>query len=188
MNVLRLYFDYMNSPEQAVQTLLQKRSFALACVGYFAAALGWVLFFNIGDGLSVLALLIKLAVVFAAELTAGCFIASFCGFFLDFSNVQTSPAKLFVLIGSAGFIKGLLIAFALISAALPLAQLGRLAPLALLIVFVLQLGYLVRAVKRAYHVSYIRALLAWVFAIVPVAVAFALMGVFVVWGIGLLIG
>lgn len=183
MHLFKLYFDYMNDPEQAVQTLLQERSFALACAGYFAAALGWVLFFNIGDGLSVFALLFKLAVVFVAELTAGYFIASLCGLFLDFSNVQTSPAKLFVLIGSAGFIKGLLIAFALISAALPNVHLGWLAPLALLGVFGLQLGYLTRAIKRAYHISYGRALGAWVFTLVPVGAAFLLTGVFVVWAV-----
>ena len=173
----------MNDPERAVQKLLQERSFGVACAGYFAAALGWVLFFNIGDGLSVFALLFKLAVIFVAEITAGYFIASLCGLFLDFSNVQTSPAKLFVLIGSAGFIKGLLIAFALISAAVPMAHLGWLAPLALLMVFALQLGYLTRAIKRAYHISYSRAFGAWVFTIVPTGVAVMLMGVFLIWGI-----
>ena len=186
MHLFKLYFDYMNDPEQAVQTLLQERSFALACAGYFAAALGWVLFFNIGDGLSVFALLFKLAVVFVAELTAGYFVASLCGLFLDFSNVQTSPAKLFVLIGSAGFIKGLLIAFALISAAVPGAHLGWLAPLGLLSVFSLQLGYLTRGVHRTYEISYTKAFTAWIMACVPAVVLLVLLGVFFVWGLLLL--
>jgi hypothetical protein len=183
MHLFKLYFDYMNDPEKAVQTLLHERSFALACAGYFTAALGWVLFFNIGDGLSPVSLVVKLAIVFVAELTAGYFIASLCGLFLDFSNVQTSPAKLFVLIGSAGFIKSLLIAFALISAAVPSAHLGWLAPLALLGVFGLQLGYLTRAIKRAYHISYSRAFGAWVFTVVPVMAVVMLTGVFFVWAI-----
>ena len=188
MNLFKAYFEYVNSPQEALQQLLEERSFSVACMGYLAAALGWVLFFNIGDGVSFPVLLLKILLVFCAEVTAGYVLASFCGLFLDFLKVKTSPAALFVLIGSAGFIKGLLIAFALISAAFPWAHLGWLAPLALLIVLGLQLGYLVRGLKRAYSVSYGKALGVWLFALVPLAAAFALLGIFLLWGIGLLIG
>lgn len=186
MHVFKSYFEYMNAPEKAVQGLLAERSLAQACVGYLAATLGWVLFFNIGDGLSVPVLLFKLALVFVAELTAGYVLAAFCGLFLDLLKVEMSPAKLFVLIGSAGFIKGLLIAFALISAALPSARLGLLAPFALLLVLALQLGYLTRGVKRACNISYSRALGAWLFAFVPMLAALGLLAVFAVWGLTLL--
>ena len=166
--------------------LLEERSVSQALVGYFASALGWVLFFNIGDGVFFPLLLIKIFLVFVAELTFGYFLASFCGLFLDFLKVETSPVKLFVLIGSAGFIKGLLISFALISATFPFLHLGLLAPLALLIVVGLQLGYLTRGVKRTYNVSYGQALGAWLFAFVPLGVALVLLGIFLVWGISLL--
>lgn len=186
MNLLKNYFLYIKDPRRALQTLLERRSFAHACAGYFAAALGWVLFFNIGDGLSVHALFFKLAAVFAAELTAGYFIASLCGLYLDFLRVKASPAELFCLIGSAGFIKGLLIAFALISAAVPEAGLYWLAPLALLFTFALQLGYLTRALTRACNIGAGKALGAWLFGFVPVCAAFALGGVFLIWAVTLL--
>lgn len=186
MNLLKTYFLYMKDPQEAVQQLMKRRSFAQACAGYFAATLGWVLFFNIGDGLSVPALLFKLLVVFAAELTAGYFIASLCGLFLDLSRVKTSPAELFCLVGSAGFIKGLLIAFALISAAVPGAQLYWLAPAALAFVLLLQLGYLTRALKRACNIGTGKALGAWLFGIIPISAAFALCGLFLIWGVTLL--
>ena len=186
MSLLKMYFDYMNAPEKALGTLLEERSFSVACVGYFAATLSWVLFFNIGSGATAAALLVKMLVVFVAELTAGYFLASFCGLYLDFSKVESSPAKLFVLIGSAGFIKSLLIAFALISAAFPAARLVWLSPVALLLVFGLQLGYLTRSIKRVYNISYPRALGAWLFAFVPVIVAFGLLFVFIFWGLLLL--
>lgn len=176
----------MQAPETALQRLLEERSVGQALVGYFAAAFGWVLFFNIGDGIFFPVLLLKMAVVFVAEVTVGYFLASFCGLFLDFLKVETSPVKLFVLVGSAGFIKGLFIAFALISATVPQARLGLLAPFAVLIVFGLQLGYLTRGVHRAYDVSYSKALVAWLMAFLPLAVALALMMVFLVWGISLL--
>lgn len=158
-----------------------------ACIGYLAAALSWVLFFNIGDGVSFPVLLFKIGLVFAAELTVGYILASFCGLFLDFLNVKTSPAQLFVLIGSAGFIKGLLIAFSLISAAFPWAHLGLLAPFALLVVLGLQLGFLTRALKRTSSASYGQAMAAWLFAWVPLGVALILLGIFSIWGIGALI-
>ncbi len=183
MNLLKTYFLYMKNPQEAVQTLMSTRSFAQACAGYFAATLGWVLFFNIGDGLSVPVLVLKLALVFAAELTAGYFIASLCGLFLDFSRVKASPAELFCLIGSAGFIKGLLIAFALISAAVPAAKLYWLAPVALAFTFALQLGYLTRALMRACQIRASKALGAWLFGFVPVGAAFALCGVFFIWSV-----
>ncbi len=186
MNLLKSYFKYMDDPSGAITQLAGERSLPRACMGYFAATLGWVLFFNIGDGISAAALLFKLLVVFIAELTAGYFIASLCGLFLDFKHIKSSPAGLFVLIGSAGFIKGLLIAFALISAAVPVAGLGALAPLALLLVLGLQLGYLTRSLMRLCGLNAAKALTAWLFAFVPVLVAVGLLGVFFVWGIALL--
>ena len=170
----------MDDPSGAITQLAAERSLSRACMGYFAATLGWVLFFNIGD------LLLKLFVVFIAELTAGYFIASLCGLFLDFKHIKSSPAELFVLIGSAGFIKGLLVAFALISAAWPGAGLGLLAPFALLLVLGLQLGYLTRSLMRLCGVSAAQALTAWLFGFVPALVAVVLLGVFFVWGVALL--
>ena len=186
MNLLKAYFEYVSSPQRALRQMLEQRSLAQACIGYLAAALSWVLFFNIGDGVSFPVLLLKIGLVFAAEVTAGYILASFCGLFLDFMHVATSPAQLFVLIGTAGFIKGLLIAFALISAAFPWAHLGWLAPLALLLVLGLQLGYLTRGVKRTSAASYGQAIAAWLFAFVPLAGSLILLGIFIIWGIGLL--
>lgn len=186
MHLIRSYFDYMKTPEEALHQLLEERSVSQALVGYLAAALSWVLFFNIGDGVFFPVLLLKIVVMFVAEITFGYFLASFCGLFLDFLKVETSPVKLFVLVGSAGFIKGLLIAFALISAAFPFFHLGWFAPLALLVVLGLQLGYLTRGVKRTYEISYGQALGAWLFAFIPVGTALVLLGVFLLWGIGLL--
>lgn len=186
MHLFQSYFHYMREPEQALWVLLEERSLSQACAGYLAAALAWVLFFNMGDGLTVPVFLFKLALVFVTEIIAGCFLAAFCGLFLDLFKVGTSPVKLFVLIGSAGFIKGLLIAFALISMALPEARLGCLAPLGLLLVLGLQLGYLTRSVRRMYNVSYRKAVSVWILAFVPVIAAMFLLGVFAVWGLVLL--
>ena len=186
MELIKIYFQYVKDPSSALKALLEKRSSLWACSGYFAATLGWVLFFNIGDSVIVPVLLLKLLVVFLAELTAGYFIASLCGLYLDFCRVKSSPAELFVLIGSAGFIKGLLIAFALISAALPWAKLGFLAVFALVFVFALQLGYLTRALTRVYDLRIGRALGAWLFGFVPVISVGVLLVAFLIWGIALL--
>ncbi len=186
MSLVKSYFDYVNEPEKSLRELVDRRSGTQAVCGYLAAALSWVLFFNIGDGLSAPAFLLKLAIVLVAELTAGCLLASFAGFILDMQRIETSPVKLFVLIGSAGFIKGLFIAFALISATFPFLHLGILMPLALALVFGLQLGYLIRSLKRIYNVSYLRSFLAWVLAVVPAVLCLVLLGIFMTWGLALL--
>jgi hypothetical protein len=181
MQLIKNYFEYMRDPSAALKSLIQVPSFKQSCWGYFVAALSWVLFFNIGDELSVPVFLLKLLILFVAELTAGCFVAALSGLFLTFRQKNISSAQLFVLIGSAGFIKSLLIAFALISAVWPEAALWMLAPVALLLVFALQLGYLTMALQRVSGTSVSLGLLAWLFGAVPVGVLFALLGVFFVW-------
>ena len=186
MKLVKIYYNYVNDPVRALQGLFQNRVFKGALWGYATATAGWVVFFNIGDGLSVPVFLLKLCILFVTELTAGFVLASFCSLFLDFSNIKNSAAELFILIGTAGFIKGLLIAFALISAAIPSAKLGYLAPLVLLLVFGLQLGYLTRNVTRIYGASTGKALTAWIVATVPLGVVFSLLGIFFIWGMMLL--
>lgn len=186
MRGLKIYFHYMENPSAALKEWVQARSVARVCAGYLAGALSWVLFFNIGDGLSAAAFAGKWAVVFAAELTAGFFMAAACGLFLDFCRVKVSCAELFGLVGSAGFIQGLLIVFALWNAMWPQARLGGLAAAAVLLVFGLQLGYLTRGLMRLYGVSAWKALGAWLFGLVPPCAAGVLGCIFVVWGLALL--
>lgn len=177
---------YMKDPAAGVQRLVARRSFRQACAGYLVAALSWVLFFNIADHLSVAAFLFKWFLVFVAELTAGYFIAALCGLFLDLRHVKVSAAQLFVLVGSSGFIKALLIAFALISATFAHAHLGYMAPFALLFVCVLQLIYLVRGLKYTWNVGTAESLGGWLFGFVPVCVAFVWVGIFFIWFLVLL--
>lgn len=187
MQLIKIYFEYVQNPTQALKNLIEKPQFKQACWGYLFAALAWVVFFNVGDGLTVPEFLLKLLVVFAAELTAGSLIASLCGLFLAFRGKQITPAQLFVLVGSSGFIKGLFIAFALISAFFPQAGLGMLAPLAILFVYALQLVYLTLALRRMENTSISLSLASWVFSVVPVIALFAVLGAFLVWMIILIV-
>lgn len=185
-HLLQTYFTYMKDPAAGIQRLLARRSFRQACLGYFVAALSWVLFFNVGDQLGIATLFFKLFVMFLAELTAGYFIAALCGLFLDLRRVKVSAAQLFVLIGSAGFFKILLVAFVLISATFPALHLKFLAPFALLFVFILQLVYLVKGLKHAWNVGAGEALGGWLFGFIPVIALFGLAGVFFIWFLVLL--
>lgn len=186
MNLLKSYYCYIQAPQEALKQVLAQRAFKQAFLGYGISALSYVLFFNIGDALSVPAFLLKLLILFTAEVTIGYIVAAACALFLDFFKIKNFPAELFILIGTSGFIKGLLVAFSLISAAVPWAQLGYLAPLALLLVWGLQLGYLTRSVKRAYQATTAKALCAWLAAFLPFVIVFMLLGIFAIWGIVLL--
>ena len=184
--LLKIYFTYVSDPVEGMKMLMKRRSFRQGCLGYFTAALSWVLFFNIGDDLSVPVLIFKLLLVFTAELTAGYFVAALCGLFLDLRRVKVSSAQLFVMLGSAGFIKSILIPLALISATFPQAHLGWLSPLALLFVLVLQLVYLVRGLERTWNVGPAEALCAWLFGFIPMGALMVLLGVFFIWFLVLL--
>lgn len=185
--LLTTYFLYAQDPAAGVRQLLERRSFRQACLGYFAAALSWVLFFNIGSQLSLLALFFKLFIVFAAEVTAGYFVAALCGLFLDLCRVKVSSAQLFVLVGSAGFLNALLLACALICAAFAGAHLEVLMPLIVLGLWILKLIYLVRGLQYAWNVPVGEAVGAWLFGLVPVCVAFGLVGIFFIWFLVLLV-
>lgn len=187
MNLLKAYYEYMENPIVGLQGLLDRCSFRQACLGYLMATVGWVVFFNVGDGLSFPVLVLKLVIVFIAELTAGFVLAAFTGLFLDLRHTRVSSAELFVMVGSSGFIKGLLVIGAIVSAMFPQTNLGLLAPLFLLGVWILQLGYLTRGLVRMEDISVARALSAWLFGLVPVCVLFGLAGIFFVWGILLLV-
>lgn len=186
MNTFKAYYHYVNDPINALKTLCRQRAFKEAFWGYFVAALSWVLFFNIGSGTSIPVFLLKLSILFIAEITAGYVAASLGSLFLDFSSIKASAASLFILAGTSGFVKALLVAFALIAAAFPFAKLEYLAPLALLLVLGLQLGYLTRGVMRLYKTGAGKALTSWLFTIVPLLMLCVLCGIFLIWGMVLL--
>lgn len=186
-HLLATYFLYAQDPAAGVRRLLTRRSFRQACLGYFAAALGWVLFFNIGDQLSIFVLCFKLLLVFLAEVTMGYFAAALCGLFLDLRRVKVSAAQLFVLLGSAGFLNAILIPCALISAAFASAHLGLLMPFVVMALFILKLVYLVSGLRYAWEVDVMEALGGWLFGLVPVCVAFSLAGIFFIWFLVVLI-
>lgn len=186
MKLLKAYFSYMEDPAPALAAFVAEKSFPAACAGYLAAALGWVLFFNIGDGLSVASFVVKWVLVFAAEVTAGYLLAALCGLCLDFARVKASSAEIFCLVGSAGFINSVLVALALVCAAWPEARLNLLAPLGVLLLVGLKAGYLTRGLMRLYQLPVLRALGAWLLSLVPVAVAGVLVLLFGIWSIALL--
>lgn len=186
MNLLKAYFHYMEDPAPALRAFVAEKAFSRACGGFAAAALSWVLFFNIGDGISAAALLAKWLILFVAEVTAGYFLAALCALYLDFSRVKSSPAETFCLLGAAGWINGLLIAMALISAAWPELRLGVLAPVGMLLMWGLKLGYLSRGLVRLYQVTPSKAVGAWLCTLVPLAAVAVLAGVFAFWMLALL--
>lgn len=181
MNLLNAYFQYMRAADASAREIFSQRHAAWGVLGYGCAALCMALFFNVGDGLSPLALFAKFAVLFAMELVIGYFAASLSGLFLDFSGVKSSPAQLFTLIGTAGFIKSVLLVFALIKTAAPF--LGFLGLPVWGFVLASQLVYLVKNLKRLYGVSVGRALAALAFAVLPLLAAGAVLGALFVWAL-----
>lgn len=179
MNLLSAYFKYMRDPACAVRDAFSVRRTGWGVAGYACAALCMVLYFNVGDGISPAALFTKFMILFAAELVIGYFAASLSGLYLDFSGVKASPSQLFALIGTAGFIKGVLAAFAIIKTAVPaLAFLGGLVWLAVLLC---QLFYLINNLKRLYDISGGKAFIALLFAVVPPVAAGLVLGACFVW-------
>ncbi len=184
MHLLKLYFDYVQFPRETLRQLVEERSFSQACAGYLMAALGWVLFFKVSSGSSLPVFMLLVCLLFAAELIAGSIWAAFCSFVLNIGRVAVPPAPLFVLIGAVGFIRGLLIAFALIGAMFPVFRF--LGVFVLLGVFCLQLGFLIRGLKRVYNISYGWAALAWVLSFLAPGVVLIVGGILFIWMLVLL--
>jgi len=186
MKLLTSYFKYLQNPSSRWTDFFDSSCVTQACLGYFIAAVGWVIFFNLGDDLSLFALIFKLFFVFLAEVTAGYFIASLVGIYLSFKEKAAPASALFVLIGTAGFIKGLLIAWALLCAMFSGLHLSDCSALVLLGVFVLQIIYLVRGIKQIVPLTTASAMAAWLAGIIPGVLVAFLAGVFFIWGVALL--
>lgn len=184
MRLLTAYFNYMKDPLSGIRAAFSVRHTGWGFLGYACAALCMVLYFNVGEGISPVMLFAKFTVLFVAELLIGYFVASLAGLYLDFSGIKASPVQVFTLIGTAGFIKGLLVAFALISAAAPV--LSFLGVLVWVCVLICQLCYLLVNLKRLYDISFGRALTALLTAFFVPAFALLVLGIFFVWGLVLI--
>ena len=183
--LLKAYFLYMKDPREGLNLLFTVRGYKVALLGYLMAALAAVCVFNAGAGLSVFAFLFKTLVWWAAELTIGLIMAACAALFLDFTGKKASAADLFILIGTAGFIKGLVIAFSVIALAVP--ALSFLVALSVLAALGLQLGYLLRNISRMWEVNRWQAFGAVFFCAVPALAGAVLSAVFFVWGMVVLL-
>lgn len=183
-HLLQAYYLYMKDPREGLRHLFDCRAYSAGIAGYLLAALAAVCVFNTGASLGVFAFLFKTAVWFALELLLGLVMASCAALFLDFSGKKASPAELFILIGTAGFIKGLLIAACVIALACP--ALSFIVPLCVLLVLGLQLGYLLRNIGRIWQVSGWRACGAVFFCALPAVGGAVLAAIFMIWGLVLL--
>lgn len=171
----------MKDPREGLELLFSSRAYGVGLLGYLTAALAAVCVFNAGAGLGVFAFLFKTLVWWAAELTIGLVMAACAALFLDFTGKKASPAQLFILIGTAGFIKGLIIAFSVIALAQP--ALSFLVVLGVLATLCLQLGYLLRNIMRVWKVNAWQACGAVFFCAVPALAGAMLSLVFFVWGL-----
>ena len=180
--LLNAYFAYDKNPKQAVCELVEKRHFGAALTGYAAAAVCWTVFFWIGESLSVWGLLWRFIFFWLLEVTMGYLWAALSGLFLNFFSDQNGSSALFVVLGLSGFCQGLVLAFALLTAAF--SFLKPLAALVLVIVFLLRFAFVLINTSRVAGVGRAKAFCVLCFAFIPVgAILLLLMG-----GAGLLVG
>ena len=183
MRLLKSYFSYMENPQPGWFSYFRRGSFLQSCAGYLAAAVSLVIFFNIGEGLSVMGLFARLLFLFVAEVTAGYFIASLTGLYLHFRKKPIVCSDLFSMISLAGFLKTLLVPWALIAAVFPNLGLSDIGFFWLGAVVLLQICYLTRELKRLGNLSVDRAFLAWMMGIWPVFLLLGIVFIFGVWGL-----
>ncbi|MBQ8844008.1 MAG: hypothetical protein IJ016_04410 [Elusimicrobiaceae bacterium] len=160
------YFKYAKDPAAAVRGLVEERRFSGALVGYAAAALCWVVFFWIGDNLSVWGLLWRFAFFWLLEVTFGYLWAALSGLFLNFFSDSNGSSSLFVVLGLSGLVQGILLVFALFAAALP--WLKPLAALAFVISIMWRFSFVVLNTARVSNVGLAKAFCVLCFAFVPV--------------------
>ena len=169
------YFRYAKDPAATVRGLVEERCFRSALLGYAAAAMCWVVFFWIGDGLSAWGLLWRFAFFWLLEVTIGYLWAALSGLFLNFFSDSNGSSSLFVVLGLSGFAQGILLVFALLAATLP--WLKSLAALAVGICLLWRFSFVVLNTARAAKVGLDKAFWVLCFALVPVtAIGLLLLG------------
>ena len=131
----------------------------------------------------VIGLFARVLFLFVAEVTAGYFIASLTGLYLHFQKKPIVCSDLFSMISLAGFLKTLLVPWALIAAVFPNLGLSDIGFFWLGAVVLLQICYLTRELKRLGNLSVDRAFLAWMMGIWPVFLLLGIVFIFGVWGL-----
>ncbi len=167
--LIKAYFSYRKDPEQVVRELVSQRRFAAAMWGYAVAALCWVCFFWLGDGLSAWGFVWRFVFFFLLEISLCYLWAALSGLFLSFFSHEDGSAALFIAFGLSGFVQGLLLCYALISAAMP--ELTSLAALVFFIVMMVRFTFVVMTTARGVQVGMSKALGALCFVLVPAVAA-----------------
>lgn len=165
--LLNAYFTYAKDPAGAVYGLAENRRFAAAFWGYGAAALCWVVFFWLGQGLSAWGLIWRLAFFWLLEVTLGYLWSALSGLFLNFLSGGNGSPALFIALGLSGFVQGILLCFALAAAVWP--WLKPLAAPVFVGTLLLRFVFAVINTARAARVSPGKALGVLCFAWVPAA-------------------
>ena len=171
-SLIKAYFAYRKNPTQVVRELVSQRRFAAAMLGYGVAALCWVCFFWLGDGLSAWGFLWRFVFFLLLEVSLCYLWASLSGLFLSFFSHEDGSAALFIAFGLSGFVQGLLLCFALIAAAAP--DLASLSALIFFIVLMMRFTFVVMTTARGTQVGMSKALGALCFVLVPAMAAVCL--------------
>lgn len=171
-SLLKAYFAYQQDPTRAVRELVQGQRFGAALWGYGVAALCWVCFFFIGDGLSAWGFMWRFIFFWLLEISLGYLWAALSGLFLSFFSHENGSAALFIAFGLSGFVQSFLLCFTLLSGAAP--WLKSLVALVFVITLIMRFGFAVLTTARGVQVGLNKALGAVCFVLVPAAAAVCL--------------
>ena len=171
-SLIKAYFSYRKDPEQVVRNLVSEKRFAAAMWGYSIAALCWVCFFWLGDGLSAWGFLWRFVFFLLLEVSLCYLWASLSGLFLSFFSHEDGATALFIAFGLSGFVQGLLLCFTLIAATVP--GLASLSALIFFIVLMMRFTFVVMTTARGVQVGMGKALGALCFVMVPAMAAVCL--------------
>jgi hypothetical protein len=150
--------DFHDNPELTIRNLVQKPSFKIALTGYFIGSLSLLLWTSFPGGSGVFSILFMSVLVTFLSMGTCLVAAAFIHFFLDVGGHKGRLYSLFVIFGIAESFKIVLVPISLLSSAF--GGFASISILSFFVVKILQLFFVVYAIRRAYFSSMGATLLA----------------------------
>lgn len=180
MIIFNALYNFALYPATTINKIMDERRLGLALLGYFAGAASTVMVIGLNQGgLSRAWFMLGLPAFMFFNLCVGFFFSSSAHLFLELATGKGRAAGLFVLIGLSEFTKTILVAFAIISLAMPwIAGAGALVSL---LVFILQIFVILFMMHHAYGLSKTGTFFALVASVIPSVISMFALGFLFIW-------
>ena len=174
----------IQTPKESLKEIIREQKFSYACFGYAFGIISLYFAIKLGNqnSASFISFFFAFIFWFISNVILNFVLAALCNIFLEITGNKSSAVGIFILLGLSQIVWTSLIPCFMIARALP--QIMPLTSLAVLGIIILQIYFVLQAIKHLYGISSVSSLIAFIISfILPFVASFC----FFIFMVGLLI-